>query len=554
MTNYNLEEFKNWLEAEESRYNLNSLTKSLWTSNLQNIQADNCFNYLIELKDFNSRHQFASNEGWKPYQKTVLEWIQERKRERAERNPTNMVNAQTWLEEKFPTPESKQQVRELNVGNNGAIKLEGELDFSGFSSLKTLIVRGQPWIIQIKGLENLSQLEILDLANNQRLKVPSCLAPWKQEVERLKEQLAEYEAQETSSSLNEPLNTKLQRKKAELQTALTSGRRSTAPLRKEVELLERILSLEGQINALPAREAQYQQEVQVKEQTIQRLETRIRELSEQSVDERVTNLQAEKRALEGQVNDLQGKAESRKQEVNQKQTELNQKQTQVTQLNNKVNDLQTQLNSKSNESSQRQGQINTLQQQMASLEAEKKAWEERILKERQEALNTFKEEKVGLEKELTKLKEAKDTFRGSADYLRETLKGTEKTLDEIKQELAQAQEDKKSIIEEKERLLGEKSEELRQRNEGFKVVSERNAELQSKLSQASGEIDQLSLWIGKLESASGEGDAFSNLKKDLENARGKIESLEELLSTKKGKSYWWVYVLVALVGIYLVVK
>jgi hypothetical protein len=72
-----IEDFQAWLAADESRYRLNNLTKSLWTSNLPNIQADNCFNYLIERKDFNQRHQFATNLGWKSYQKTVLKWKEE---------------------------------------------------------------------------------------------------------------------------------------------------------------------------------------------------------------------------------------------------------------------------------------------------------------------------------------------------------------------------------------------------------------------------------------------------------------------------------------------
>jgi predicted RNase H-like nuclease (RuvC/YqgF family) len=70
------------------------------------------------------------------------------------------------------------------------------------------------------------------------------------------------------------------------------------------------------------------------------------------------------------------------------------------------------------------------------------------------------------------------------------------------------------------------------------VVQERNSDLQSRLSQASSEIDQLSLWISKLESASREGDAFSELKRELENAQAQVASLQEELSAKQGKSYW----------------
>jgi len=51
-----------------------------------------------------------------------------------------------------------------------------------------------------------------------------------------------------------------------------------------------------------------------------------------------------------------------------------------------------------------------------------------------------------------------------------------------------------------------------------------------------------------------EGDAFGQLKKELERLQAEKESLVEQLSAKQGRSYWWVYLLIALVGIYLVVK
>jgi hypothetical protein len=44
------------------------------------------------------------------------------------------------------------------------------------------------------------------------------------------------------------------------------------------------------------------------------------------------------------------------------------------------------------------------------------------------------------------------------------------------------------------------------------------------------------------------------LKKELASSQAKIERLEEELRGKKPKSYWWVYLVLVLVGIYLAVK
>jgi hypothetical protein len=44
------------------------------------------------------------------------------------------------------------------------------------------------------------------------------------------------------------------------------------------------------------------------------------------------------------------------------------------------------------------------------------------------------------------------------------------------------------------------------------------------------------------------------LKKELASAHNKVKELQEQLALKPPKSYWWIYVLVALIGIWLVVK
>jgi prefoldin subunit 5 len=90
------------------------------------------------------------------------------------------------------------------------------------------------------------------------------------------------------------------------------------------------------------------------------------------------------------------------------------------------------------------------------------------------------------------LKEEKETFQKSADYLRETLKTTEKSLEEVRKELEKVQENSQKDKENHQQTLNSKKEELKQRNEAFKVVQERNGDLTGKLSNSQQEITKLS--------------------------------------------------------------
>src|SRR3954469_3231966 len=117
----------------------------------------------------------------------------------------------------------------------------------------------------IEGLENCFNLVH---AHASHTKLFTYLEGWKQEITQLKAQLAEYEQPEISSDHSELLDSKIQRKKAELSQAITSGRRSTASLRKEIELLEKIQALETQVSTLQTKETGYQEQIREKEQTI----------------------------------------------------------------------------------------------------------------------------------------------------------------------------------------------------------------------------------------------------------------------------------------------
>ena len=101
---------------------------------------------------------------------------------------------------------------------------------------------------------------------------------------------------------------------------------------------------------------------------------------------------------------------------------------------------------------------------------------------------------VGLSQRIKDL-EAKtnqlDTYQKSAEYLRETLKETEKSLEAIKAELATEKSKSQGLETEKESLQESHSQELKNRSESYQVVQERNQELEKKLNQAHQENQQL---------------------------------------------------------------
>jgi uncharacterized coiled-coil protein SlyX len=271
------------------------------------------------------------------------------------------------------------------------------------------------------------------------------------------------------------------------------------------------------------------------QQRITELEQQI-EVQKRTIDNMQTQLQTKQtriRELEEQERACLARVQKREQDIQAKQRE--------------IIHLQSQLTGKSEEVQRLQGQVN-------SLTSQKQALEERRRSEQQEALRRFNQEKGGLERQMRQTEEQKETYQKSCEYLRESLKETEKSLEEVRKELEEAKESKQQGETNHQRVLAEKVEELRQRNEAFKVVQERNVDLTGRLSGASGEIEQLSQWISKLEGASSEGDAFSQLKKELASSQAKIERLEEELKAKKPRSYWWVYLVLVLVGIYFIVK
>jgi chromosome segregation ATPase len=153
------------------------------------------------------------------------------------------------------------------------------------------------------------------------------------------------------------------------------------------------------------------------------------------------------------------------------------------------------------------------------------------------------------------IKRQKDTFQKSANYLRSTLKDTERTLEETKTRLTDREEQAEQDQSTYQATLSQKDQELTKKQENYKLIQERNTELQAKLAASQEENSKLTEWISKLEAASVEGDAFQTLQGELAQAKQTIQDLEEQLSAKNPrKNYLWLYALLALIALYFLMN
>ena len=105
-----------------------------------------------------------------------------------------MINTHEWLNEEFPTRESRQSLQELSVFSSTSrivtchtpekwienrTTLTGELDLSEFTNLTKLNLKDQKELTQIKGLENCKKLHVLTLPPH--LQLCSLLGLWKEQ-------------------------------------------------------------------------------------------------------------------------------------------------------------------------------------------------------------------------------------------------------------------------------------------------------------------------------------------------------------------------------------
>jgi chromosome segregation ATPase len=141
---------------------------------------------------------------------------------------------------------------------------------------------------EIEGLADCLALVKVRLAN-ESVKLLTFLDRYQQEIEELKRQLAEYEREETGSQVSSEssysdLANKINQKERELEQTRNTTRRSTAPLRKEIELLKKLLGMENKVKELQEKEADWQEQLRAKEQEIQAQQERIRKLEQEKND------------------------------------------------------------------------------------------------------------------------------------------------------------------------------------------------------------------------------------------------------------------------------
>jgi chromosome segregation ATPase len=645
MTNYNLEEFKQWLEENPEK-------KVLFEDcGLDILQVSSYWEELITA----AKGMAQPGGSWtadlhKKHRQTAQEWIsrvdnqRERERESREEERDNMptcikcgkktndciynnawycpdcyqrqqevtmINIQQWLQEKFPTKENREAVKELMISRNSKefqggrgrrivsvlskVKREfydttisGELDLSDFINLERLEIIKQLELTAVKGLENCLHLINLTVVNCPKLQLPyTFLDSWKQEIEQLKNQLAEYEQSESSTSMpgswtettsdpNEPLDTKIQRKKQELTNLRTGSRKSTAPLRKEIELLEKIQNLENKIKEQTQKEAKYQEWLEAKDQRIAAKLNEVEEL-EQAKKEAETNLNGTIGNLNQQIDNLKKTSEqdkaklqgelatlkTQKQTSEQTITNLRQDITNLTNTSKKeketlqaqIKELKTNLTAKTEAETQALTKITQLEKQIQNLNTEKASLQEKMLQERQQAFQEWEQEKTNLTQQITQLNEQKDTFQKSADYLRSTLKDTENELQSTKTKLTDTETQSQQASTSHQTTLQQKDEELTKKQEAYALIQERNTDLQAKLQAAQEEISKLTEWISKLEAASAEGNAFETLQKELAAAQSQIALLQDQLTAKHPKkNYLWLYAILALVALYFLMS
>ncbi|CAH1765882.1 9120_t:CDS:10 [Entrophospora sp. SA101] len=234
---------------------------------------------------------------------------------------------------------------------------QGELNFSCFPNLERLaILKGNEKTTAYNladcsrlthfQFQNLGELDFSQVPNLTSLVISrSYYLTTIKEIEQLKAQLAEHEQQETTSDPNESLNSKIQRKKAQLANVRDNTRQPTKHLRKEIELLEKIQTLETQVSTLQTKETNYQEQILQKEQAINAkqkkttLQEQITQLAEQkdtfqkSADYLRSTLKDTEQTLTDTKNTLaqtqenvQKSKEAHQQTQNQKDEELTKKQ------------------------------------------------------------------------------------------------------------------------------------------------------------------------------------------------------------------------------------
>ncbi|CAJ0836427.1 2099_t:CDS:2 [Entrophospora sp. SA101] len=257
----------------------------------------------------------------------------------------------------------------------------GELVFEDFINLVSFGFDKNSQITKVKFV-NCPQINVLNLRNMSNL----------QKVEGLEHltnlsqcsfsaQLAEYENQETTS-----------------QTSSESSYSDLASkyLRKEIELLEKIQTLETQISALQTKETNYQEQIRQKEQALQIAKNALK-TNQDNLKATETNLNQTISELNTQINNLKRTSQQEKDKLTQELAALKTaKITSEKALNQTITNLRKEIESLTNTSKkEKQGLDRKINQLQTDLQA------------KNEAEKRLQEEKTRLEAQLTALQKEK---------------------------------------------------------------------------------------------------------------------------------------------------
>ena len=191
-------------------------------------------------------------------QKKQREREREREQSQNEEVSTNMITAQEWLNQEYPTLESRKQETELIIDDISSGKLTGELDLSDFVNLESLVLNNKQittlnltkntkltylcvdfcnQLTTIQGLENCPYLKEIYVDQCPNLQPPyTFLEAWKEEIAQLKAQLQE----------TQELNQKLQQDNQELLKDIHTYKQTIQGLENQLQdSQQRILALEA---------------------------------------------------------------------------------------------------------------------------------------------------------------------------------------------------------------------------------------------------------------------------------------------------------------------
>ena len=348
MTNYNLAEFKTWLNKKpENKENLQHweefFTLLYWDLQINRENMDNYQSFLQKIKA-------SGEENIRRYLKVMDKYKQERERERErerDEQQNNMVNAQEWLNKEYKNN------REITntIYNEGVLFLEGNLIISDFPNVEEIELSKYS-----DDANNIPCLEIKNCPKLEKVYLRNC---------NISELVIENCPNITILDLGSNQLTELNTNHLNDLKFLGIGGN---PDLKEIDISHN----------LKLRNLSCDTGVQPIHTLIQKIQTKERELSsvkEKENQTKITNLEQELQSLK----DLKIKLEIQTQQrENELTTELNQLKQQKENLETEIKELHNKDFQKSKDLENQQEEIKQLKSKITLLEQQKTTYQEKF--------------------------------------------------------------------------------------------------------------------------------------------------------------------------------